>query len=1474
MGTYFGAPLYESLDRAENSGSAVYAYFQPKKGNPNQITMKVTGKGLNPVDETQVRSFVRAGIAREDLNRKNWNADLPGIFERAVKQTKAGHAAYGSKSKEKKKAGKKAVRNLSETPPPSIQEVNVRRASLKRPTPDQMKNVARKLATQHKAPVPIVFDDTVVAVAPWSGEVQSQNRPRDYYRPRLYTLTAVLKAAKAGGDTQNAANANIARGALIMLRQDQVKAQAEHISKQMYEAEEKKLAGASTNIQKQLRNVFVPKSATNNRPVTTGADTLQTQFRNMFAARGYMKHEMLGVVGAQTEMSLTEQIVDMVRGGSQSGFNWCKFDSSPGSLVWRVTGQHPMEIHPLQPWQAIVFAMARMRERELAKNSRVKARLPGGLLAHHSTGSGKTLTLLSVLLAFWNNADVTIMPLAVRSNAADNNMKKLVTLARRHFPYFHNTAFKDLPEFPFRSDVSKEISYMALAERLVRGYVRLAGENSRSWCKNANLPEDPTSRMNKFKKLENINESRLLYSYQILANDTMTGVFPSKIKHTVFLCDEMQYLVGAPASSEVSLAAGYAAARQALQNRDVPTCWAVGATATPGDNAGEFLRILSLLAGKTITEKNLKQAHGLISYANLLGSRSQFAPLLITNECVDVQSATHFWKWFALKALGIQPREGLETKFVMSEDLKKKILYSIGHPKNRKVPITTPANSTWSYNSLNPSKYLSRFRLIANFIRLETPSDESGSDKQFTPVLKTTVERVDSAGVRRTRPTTFVVGPKLMLLLKRIKEHPDRLHYVYATDMNTLFLLAALLERDLKMSLYREGAGKRKSFGFVDTNTSKQTTKAFTKYLNYTREQVSAVKERASADDNRSGKYVHVLLATKDSFKGVDVKNITHLHLLDAFADWQRLQQFLGRGPRMCSHAKFKMENAIVKVHVYKLTDKSAGIRDAYVFADSILWKEARERYDREWGHLEDTVRKVAVDSLVFEPFSSSVTRLGSEIADPCTGQLHTPSMRNLRAGNRRRTRDENNDENNMFSNGRVIKSAFNNNSNNSNNAAVQDLYSPINFNKNRSTRADQTAPARRELVNKLADGTLVNADLQNFIARHRKWRGGEGITPDEEEKLIRQHRRLSANPAYKNAIPPLRLNIKAQRNNKNFTKNASLLNAEEDEDNESAFNRNYVPVENTKNNGNTELINVRNARRELENIRNNSRDNREGTPGTPSQTTVSEVTAESDEMTNLRKKIKEASKSLRAAEKTSAAETKIMTTKMAANILAAQKYNNAALQRWLKSGAGDKPQANKQKTATTNKWTNNMATFELKTAAAVKIKRNAYNALTGQLKNLEMQVKLEKDAAAAQKKAAKNAAAAALLLREAERKAKKNADNRERAAKQLEREKRKAAKTMEEEAKEQRRKNKKLETEKRKAAQNRMAALRVQKKNLLKKKTNKSLQFTNQNKTNLAAVTIALKSLQNEKIKAQKPKAPKIENNVKNVMQRMLSKF
>lgn len=204
-----------------------------------------------------------------------------------------------------------------------------------------------------------------------------------------------------------------------------------------------------------------------------------------------------------------ETLARLVEGGDDA----CKSEVRP-------------DVSSIQAHQAVIHVMAQLRAADAIKT--------GGLLVMHSTGAGKTLSCLAVMLAFWNKTvnikgrehPMPIVLLSTNDNRKENDTHKFAELGMLMFADFKDELHGDMPfaappGAPDRYWTSPELKKRIAAridQRLKMGLRSL-------------MPEQVTT----------TQQSRTIYTFAELGNDMKLGL-SIRNKKCVFIVDEIRNL--------------------------------------------------------------------------------------------------------------------------------------------------------------------------------------------------------------------------------------------------------------------------------------------------------------------------------------------------------------------------------------------------------------------------------------------------------------------------------------------------------------------------------------------------------------------------------------------------------------------------------------------------------------------------------------------------------------------------------------------------------------------------------------------------------------------------------------------------------------------------------------------------------------------------------------------------------------------
>lgn len=699
------------------------------------------------------------------------------------------------------------------------------------------------------------------------------------------------------------------------------------------------------------------------------------------------------------------------------------------------------ETSSIQAHQAVVYAMAQMRAAGTIDTA--------GLLVLHSTGGGKTIVGVCVMLAFWNKTTPSGQPypilfVSTNDNQSENDVRRLAAYAMAFFPGFRDTSSGT---YPFARPQNYAGKYWTDAE-VVQRVVDAINHRLHTGIMGLMRGNHKTTQ-----------DKRRLYTYAQLGND-LTNKYISNVRHAVFIVDEIQYLI-APPTTEQAFAAQYRAVFQMLsRERDPASTWVVGMTATPGETKPEIVSIMQAVMGpvpnsmdpRDSTAELARKALGHVSYAYLLGDRTRFASVRMRMVCSYLAGSYYHDPYYrqlyrlysthpdlppAARAFveskeqqfrrvwgGLKPGKAstkVPHKFRYTEGktdsylqpLKAMTLYipmfdkDMEHLRKR---IQEDDNYALNANNNNNRKVLIKHEWPVQEIFVSTQpkrglqkplnDDESNNDNalgnnqafglnnNYVARQRTTTgfqEGVRRASARVRATTTqktfrFLLSPKIPQLLSMVysdltstSKAAKGIHFVYTSDSRTALLIAEalskVLDRPQLFNADRVDASLGPYYVMIDD------VKSDIAMLGAHRTPASAIpglKALVSSDQNKYGDIVKVVIATKKSFKGVDLRNVRYLHLMDPLVNFRDFVQFVGRGPRYCSHSGLPPSQRFVEVVLYRLLDSpnAAGCQGSAALPDCFLFDESIKRYTQPEGYksVEDEVLwKSSVDYLIFK---------------------------------------------------------------------------------------------------------------------------------------------------------------------------------------------------------------------------------------------------------------------------------------------------------------------------------------------------------------------------------------------------------------------------------------------------------------------------------------------------------------------------
>jgi len=668
-----------------------------------------------------------------------------------------------------------------------------------------------------------------------------------------------------------------------------------------------------------------------------------------------------------------------------------------------------------------------------------------GFLAFHSVGAGKTVMSLGCIVAFWNT-DTCIIPASARSNNREgsNDLQKLAMEAIRYFPWFRsklvgekivgNATYK-FEEFPFARGAA--VSEEQLKMRLRYGHALKGHREARALTNNHLLNTYTTS-------------------WNIIQNKHATGLKykPNTTKLTgyVFICDELQLLFNIP-STEEAYRKQYEAFYNLLKiGRDPKTTFALGLTATPGENKEDVLRVF-----ETLTAREMKSLatipQNMVSSAYVSGDTSFFPRVIVKKECAylarvtsqgnltaaqmytvmyfrsisqrpemhgAVSSIVEQMNFQPLPVIKTYPNQRNDTK--MGGDLSKVLLKharqvseyikvspsSVAKMMNGMDDMMDEQNGNMTSQHLFDEMKRHVLDPRGNVVYARTCRDGWDAAKRTSVRVK----KVEST----YQDSMFVLSPKTTGVINSLLDPKNRgVHFVYGRNWNTLKLIAHVLQTRHGWKMYDAKSGSTSStrprFGFInsiptgnktrflnpaflpaDFNMGTRTfpAKAFTPALIEQQKGTSATTSllRVIEDDrNKYGAICRVVFATHSSFKGVNTKNLRHIHCITALPRWTDLIQLVGRGTRFKGHCGVVKRDRNVTIHTWRLEPpKAVHMRqsEAHAFPDAYIYDFAYQKYAQGFGAVLNILLRKSIDGEIYGEHFTKLKEMEDQLKQSC----------------------------------------------------------------------------------------------------------------------------------------------------------------------------------------------------------------------------------------------------------------------------------------------------------------------------------------------------------------------------------------------------------------------------------------------------------------------------------------------------------
>lgn len=607
--------------------------------------------------------------------------------------------------------------------------------------------------------------------------------------------------------------------------------------------------------------------------------------------------------------------------------NRCKFSAHPRDII------NPKDKHP-----SIVQSIVNATMKNIAMYPDNTNR---GILAWHSTGSGKTCTGMGVIDAFWDATTTyaksnVVVPRQIifASSIAGINANSAEVFARCARLFYDR--FKDKEyEYGITKTDDKEDENI-----IIQNIVKALNDRNvmrLTFAELANRIEKTEEFKEKYKK-----ENKKSYRYEGEPQKKGTWV---DLDNSVLIIDEVQDIFQPIPTQRKQ----HDLVRRHLTNvKKHPNLKIVVLTATPGDTVDDVMTLINMVRHPDQDEikapKNMDdyeaashelapQIRGLVSFLDMSHDNTKFPTITGNNE--------------------------LEEFKLRNEDFVK---YAEEYIKT--IEAKNKTNMDWSelVKTNKTQDYWKKTRQLSNLYKIASSVDGSSG--------------------------------KIPKLIDRIvKKYKDEKHYVYSafTDTNGLESIADELKNagyvEFKHNMdnmvfdYNEKQGdKKKRFFSILSNKSlgsggngQETQKQIKQKADNLQKIINIYNDK----NNLQGQRIHVILASDGYNQGVDLKGVKHIHILEPFLKIMSDKQAIGRAVRHCSHSDFPKDKWNVMIHRYAMglestsfTQQNKKSKKHYTLEniDKKIYEEAFER-GMDLFTLYSVIQEAAIDCRVLQNF-------------------------------------------------------------------------------------------------------------------------------------------------------------------------------------------------------------------------------------------------------------------------------------------------------------------------------------------------------------------------------------------------------------------------------------------------------------------------------------------------------------------------
>uniref|UniRef100_A0A6C0BE07 Helicase ATP-binding domain-containing protein n=1 Tax=viral metagenome TaxID=1070528 RepID=A0A6C0BE07_9ZZZZ len=487
-----------------------------------------------------------------------------------------------------------------------------------------------------------------------------------------------------------------------------------------------------------------------------------------------------------------------------------------------------------------------------------------GVLAWHSTGSGKTCTATGVIDSFWDDKDRSIIFASSLDAIASNPDYKFHECAMNLYPRFQSEQFVG----DTKDDTMRNIG-AAFNERGVRflSFAKLANRVKKT--------QEMKGGIRRKSKVESEKKNVVLNSPVKKISKVKNDEYVD-LNNSVLIIDEVHNLFRPLATQRQQ---HEYLEKQLLDPRKYPNLKVVILTATPGDNIPDVMKLLNIIRDPTkpvITPPNVEdvndikrfkqQIRGLISFFDMSSDLTKFPEVVDEAPIKYPMSLTQFERY-------------VDAYKEVKEENKN----------YQKLSKLNQANKYW----IQARRYSN---MMFNF-------DKDMALTDFSSKLPGLLEKLQNEPKAKHYVYSAFFenrgygGHGIIAVAKEL----DKLGYKKMT-----------VSEAKKLNSQNKIPDKKKRYVLAITNEiGEEGSSSAGKNLH---EMIKIYNSK----ENKDGELIHIFLASQGFNEGIDLKGVRHIHIFEPLVTWASDKQTIGRAARYCSHADLDRNNGEWKVTIHR----------------------------------------------------------------------------------------------------------------------------------------------------------------------------------------------------------------------------------------------------------------------------------------------------------------------------------------------------------------------------------------------------------------------------------------------------------------------------------------------------------------------------------------------------------------------------